>query len=64
MLTIVGGIFLPVHQGLGMEQRAIGTRSNLIDNTRFEINVEGTWDVLAAPCLREKGRKTIITCRR
>lgn len=39
MLTVIGGIFLPVDQRFGVEQRAVGTSPDLIDDTRLEVNV-------------------------
>jgi hypothetical protein len=60
MLTVVGGIFLPIDEGFGVKQRAVSTGSDLVDDTWFKINVEGTRYMLAAPRLGEEGRKTVV----
>ena len=64
MLTVVRGIFLAIHQGLGVEQRAVATRSHLIDDARLKIHVKGARDVLARGGLREESAKAIVMGRR
>lgn len=45
--VVVGGILLAGDHLLGVEQRAVGTSADLIDDIGLEIAVDGTGDVLA-----------------
>lgn len=45
--VVVGGILLASDHLLGVEQRAVGTGADLIDDVGLEIAVDGTGDVLA-----------------
>ncbi len=44
---VVGGILLSGDHLLGMEEIAVGTSADLIDNIGLKINVDGTGDVFA-----------------
>ena len=44
-----------------MEQLSVGSGSNLIDDGWFEIEEDGSWDVLASTSLGEEGVESVIT---
>jgi len=58
---IVGGIFLTGDQLLGVEQLAISSGADFINDGGLEIDEDGTGDVLAGTGLREEGVESIIT---
>jgi len=45
--VVVGGILLSGNHLFGVEQAAVGTGSDLVDNVGLEIAVDGTWDIFA-----------------
>lgn len=47
-LTVVRRILLASHQSLGMEQGAVGTGLDLVNDIGFQVNVQGTRDVFAS----------------
>ena len=58
---IVASVLLAGDQLLGMEQLAVGTGANLVDDCGLEIDEDGTGNVLAGTGLGEKGVEGIIT---
>ena len=44
-----------------MEELSVGSGSNLINNGWFEIEEDGSWDVLTSTSLGEEGVESIIT---
>lgn len=58
---IVGGIFLARDELLWVEELAVGTSADLINDGWLEIDKDATWDVLAGTGLREEGVKSIVT---
>ena len=46
-----------------MEETAISTASDLIDDIGLEVKVEGTWDVFSRGSFREEGAEPVITGR-
>jgi hypothetical protein len=58
---VVGGIFLTGDQLFRVEQLTVGSSSDFIDDGRFQIDEDGTRDVLTGTSLREKGVESIIT---
>ena len=48
--TIAGSILLAGDEGLGVEKAAVGTGSNLVDDVRLKVNVEGTGNVFSSRC--------------
>lgn len=46
-----------------MEETAISTTSDLIDDIGFEVKVEGTWNVFSRGSFGEEGAKPVITRR-
>ena len=44
-----------------MEETAVNASSNLIDDIRLEVNVEGTGNVFSGRGFREEGAEPIIT---
>jgi hypothetical protein len=53
--VVVGGIFLASDQFLGMKERSIGTGSHFIDHSWFQVNHDGTRNVLSRIGFREEG---------
>lgn len=49
--VVVRGILLACDHLLGVEERAVGTGADLIDDIGLEIGVDGTGDVLALACV-------------
>jgi hypothetical protein len=58
--VVVGGIFLARDQLLRVEQLAVGTSADFIDDGGFQVNKDGTGDVFASTSLREEGVEGII----
>ena len=46
-----------------MEETAVSTSSNLIDDIRLEVNVEGTGNVFSGRGFRKEGAEPVITGR-
>jgi len=53
--VVVRGILLAGDQVFGVEEVAVRTGTNLIDDVRLEIDVDGTGDVSSLASLREEG---------
>ena len=47
---VVRGILLACDHLLGVEERAVGTGADLVDDIGLEIGVDGTGDILALAC--------------
>jgi len=58
--VIVGGIFLSGDQLFGVEQLAVGTSTDFVNDGRFEIDENGTRDVFSSTSLREEGVERVI----
>jgi hypothetical protein len=58
---VVGGIFLSGDELFRMEELSVGSSSDFIDDSWFEIEEDGSWDVLSGTSFREKGVEGIIT---
>ena len=59
-LTIVGRILLASDESLWMEERFIGARLDIVDDSRLKIYVERTWDVFSCASLGEEGREPAV----
>jgi len=57
---VVGSIFLTGDQLFRVEELSVGTSSNFIDDGGFQIEEDGSGDVLAGTSFREKGVEGII----
>jgi hypothetical protein len=58
---IVSSIFFTRDQLFRMEQLSVGTSTNFINNGRFQIDEDGSWDVFTSTSFGEKGVESIIT---
>lgn len=58
---IVSGVFLSGDELFWMEQLSVGTSSDLVNNSWFEIQEYGSWDVLSSSSFTEEGVESIIT---
>ena len=58
---VVGSIFFTGDELLWMEQLSVGSGSDFIDNSWFEIEEDSSWDVLTGTSLGEEGVESIIT---
>merc|ERR1712213_240137 len=58
--VVVSGVLLSVDELLGMVQLTIGSASGLIDDSRLQINEDGSWDVLASSSLGEEGLEGVV----
>ena len=58
---VVGSIFFTGDELLWMEQLSVGSSSDFIDNSWFEIEEDSSWDVLTGTSLGEEGVESIIT---
>jgi hypothetical protein len=58
--VVVRGILLPTNDLLRMVELTVGTTTDLITNRGFQIDVNGTWDVLPSTRLTEEGIEGII----
>ena len=59
--VVVGRILLPGQKLLGVEELAVGTGADLVDDGGLQVNEDGTGHVLAGTSLREEGVEGIIT---
>jgi hypothetical protein len=59
--VVVGGIFLASDQLLRVEELAVGTSADFIDDSWFQVNVDGTGNVLASASFAEEGVERVIT---
>ena len=59
--VIVGGIFFASDKLLWMVECAVRSGPDLIDYSRFEVDVNGTRDVLSGTSLGEKRVEGVIT---
>mmetsp|Transcript_17239 Transcript_17239/g.29036 ORF Transcript_17239/g.29036 Transcript_17239/m.29036 type:complete len:244 (+) Transcript_17239:669-1400(+) len=57
---VVGGVFLSRDQLLGVEQLAVGTSADLINDGGLEINKHGARNVLAGTGLREESVEGVV----
>jgi len=58
---VVGSIFFTGDELLWVEQLSVGSGSNLIDNSWFEIEEDSSWDVFTSTSLGEEGVESIVT---
>jgi hypothetical protein len=58
--VVVGSIFLSVDDLLGVVELGIGSRTDFVADRGFQINVDGTRDVLSRLRLTEEGVERII----
>jgi hypothetical protein len=59
--VVIGGVFLSGDELLWMVQLSVGSSSDLIDDSWFQIDVDTSWDVLASTSLGEEGVEGIVT---
>ena len=57
---VVGGILLSSDQLFRVEELAVGSSSDLVDDRRFEVDEDGPRHVLAGAGLGEEGRERIV----
>lgn len=58
---VVGGVFLSGDKLFWVEQLSVSTSSDLINNGGFQIQENGSWDVLSSSGFREESVEGIIT---
>ena len=58
---VVGGIFLSRDELFWMEKLSVGSSSNFINDSGFEIEEDSSWDVLSSSGFGEEGVEGIIT---
>jgi hypothetical protein len=58
--VVVGGILLGVHDVLGVEQFAVASGADLVNNGGLEVNENGTRHMLASAGLAEEGVEGVI----
>jgi len=61
--VVAGSILLAGHEGLRVEETAISTASDLIDDIGLKVKVEGTWNVFSGGSFGEEGAEPVITGR-
>jgi len=59
--VVVGGILFAGDQLFGVEQLTVGTGTDLIDDSWFKIDEDGSWDVLSSSSFTEEGVEGIIS---
>jgi len=59
--VVVGSIFFTSDQLFWMEELSVSTSTDFINNSWFQINKDGTWDVFASTSFGEKGVERVIT---
>ena len=58
--VVVGGIFLASDELLWVEELAVVAGSDLIDDSRLQVDEDGTGHVLARSGLREEGVEGVV----
>jgi len=58
---VVGGVFLSGDELFGVEELSVGTGSDFIDNGGFQIEEDGSGDVLTSSGFGEESVESIIT---
>lgn len=58
---VVGGIFLSGDELLGMEELSVGTGSDFINDSWFQVEEDTSGDVFTSTSLGEEGVEGIIT---
>lgn len=58
---VISSIFLARNELFGMEELAIATGPNFIDDSRFEIDKDSPWDMLSWSSLTEEGVESIVS---
>jgi hypothetical protein len=59
--VVVGSIFLSGDELFGVEELAVGTSSDFINDGGFQINEDGTGDVFTSTGFREESVERVIT---
>ena len=59
--VVVGGVLLPGHQLLRVEELTVGSSSNLVNHRWLKVDKDGPGDVLASPGLGEEGVEGVIS---
>merc|ERR1712024_40829 len=59
--VVVGGVLLTGYHLLGVEQLAVGSSANLVNDGRFQIDKDGPGNVFASPGLREEGVEAVVS---
>jgi len=59
--VVVRGVLLAGDQLLRVVELAVGTRANLVDDGRLEVDEDRAWHVLARARLREEGVEGVVT---
>jgi len=59
--VVIGGVFLSGDELFWMVQLSVGSSSDLIDDSWFQIDVDTSWDVLAGTSLREEGVEGVVS---
>ena len=59
--VVIGGVFFAGDQLFGVEKLSVGSGADLVNDGGFQIDEDGTWDVLASAGLGEEGVERIVT---
>ena len=57
---IIGGIFLSGYKLLWVEEGPVCSSSYFINDSWFQINEDGTWDMFAGSSFREEGVERVV----
>ena len=58
--VIIGGIFLSSYKLFWVEEGSVCSSSYFINDSWFQINEDGTWDVFASSSFREEGVERVV----
>jgi hypothetical protein len=58
---VVGGVFFSRDELFWMEELSVSSGSDFIDDGWFEIEEDGSWDMLSSSGFGEEGVESIIT---
>ena len=58
--VVIGGIFLSSYKLFWVEKGSVSSSSYFINDGWFQVNEDGTWDVLSSSSFREKGVERVI----
>merc|ERR1711997_337287 len=59
--VVVGGVLLSVDQLFGMVELTIGSNSGLVNDSRFQVNEDSSWNMLATSSLGEEGLEGVVS---
>lgn len=58
--VIIRGVLLAANDLLRMVELAVGSRTNLVTDSRLKVDIDGAGDVLSRACFRKEGVEGVV----